>query len=73
LPNAAKSTEKSAPVDYTVWILHTRPETCVDTEFLLSYSAKDVRGKAFVEEKFVEAFKTAHPNWVIKKVTVQER
>jgi hypothetical protein len=62
----------SKSVDYTVWILHVRPEISTDTEFMLSYKAKEKRGKQFVEEMFSQAFKTAHPSWIIKKVTVEE-
>ncbi len=61
------------PVDYTVWILHTRPEISEDTDFMLSYRAKEDRGKQFVAEMFTQAFKTAHPTWVIKQVTVEEK
>ena len=76
--NAVSNIEKpattaSSPVDYTVWILHTRPEVGKDTEFLLSYKAKENKGKQFIEDKFAEAFKTAHPKWIIKKVTVEEK
>jgi hypothetical protein len=63
----------SEPVDYTVRILHVRPEVGKDTEFLLSYNAKESRGKRFIEEMFSQAFKTAHPKWIIKKVTVEEK
>lgn len=66
------ATADSRTIDYTVWILHIRPEVSKDTEFLLSYKAKEHRGKQFVEEMFAKAFKTAHPKWVIKKVTVEE-
>jgi len=62
----------SEAVDYTVWILHIRPEIGTGAEFMLSYKAKEHRGKQFVEEMFSRAFKTAHPSWIIKKVTVQE-
>lgn len=61
----------SQSVDYTVWILHVRPETGTDVEFMLSYKAKENRGKQFIAEMFSHAFKTAHPSWVIKKVVVQ--
>ncbi len=76
--NSASKTENlsvadSQPIDYTVWILHVRPEISKDTEFLLSYKAKEHRGKQFVEDMFAKAFKTAHPKWVIKKVTVEEK
>jgi hypothetical protein len=68
-----EATVDMRPVNYTVWILHTRPEIGQETEFLLSYKAKECRGKQFVEETFAQAFKTAHPSWIIKKVTVEEK
>ena len=76
--NPASNIEKPAvadsqPIDYTVCILHVRPEISKDTKFLLSYKAKEHRGKQFVEEMIAKAFKTAHPKWVIKKVTVEEK
>ncbi len=70
--NKEKVTLDTQAVDYTVFILHTRPEMG-NAEFLLSYKAKENRGKQFVEEAFAKAFKTTHPRWVIKKVTVEEK
>lgn len=62
----------SRAIDYTVWILHIRPEIG-NTEFLLSYKAKEHRDKKFVEEMFSKAFRSAHPSWIIKKVTIEEK
>ncbi|MGD6934072.1 MAG: hypothetical protein ACQCN5_07700 [Candidatus Bathyarchaeia archaeon] len=70
---AVEKEETDCSVDYTVWILHTRPEISENAEFLLSYRAKESRGKQFVSEMFCEAFKTAHPAWIIKKVIVKEQ
>jgi len=72
VPSNNNSAKLSEPVDYTVWILHTRPELGTDTDFLLSYKVKENRNKEYIEEMLSQAFKTAHPHWVIKKVTVEE-
>jgi hypothetical protein len=58
-------------LDYTIKILHVRPEISKDVDFLLTYKAREDRGEKFVEEVFTKAFKTAHPSWIIKKVTVK--
>jgi hypothetical protein len=71
--NIEKEENVPESIDYTVRILHVRPEIGTDTEFLLSYNAKESRGKHFVEEMFAEAFKTAHPKWIIKNLTVEEK
>ena len=60
-------------IDYKIWILHVRPEVGEDVEFLLTYYARENKGKQFVEETFAKAFKVAHPSWIIKKVTVEEK
>ncbi len=62
---------ESKAIDYKIGILHIRPEIDQESEFLLTYRAREKRGEKFVEEMFTKAFKIAHPCWVIKKVTVK--
>ncbi|XHH09192.1 MAG: hypothetical protein ACFCUE_00805 [Candidatus Bathyarchaeia archaeon] len=57
---------------YSVLILHVRPEISETAEFMLSYTVKEKQSKQFVAETLSEAFKTAHPSWIIKQVMVKE-
>ncbi len=63
---------KGKAVSYKVTILHERPEHGVGVEFLATYYAKEENDADSIEEKFKEAFITAHPSWIIKKITVKE-
>jgi hypothetical protein len=58
-------------IDYKIMILHIRPEISESVEFLLTYYARENKGKQYVEEMFVKSFKLAHPSWIIKKVVVE--
>lgn len=66
-----KESDETQTSDFKIEILHIRPEVCGDVEFLLTYNAREKRGEKYVEEIFTKAFKTAHPTWIIKKVTVK--
>ena len=68
-----KETVDPQTIDYSIWIVHIRPEIREDVEFLSTYKARESRGKQFVEEMFAKAFKVAHPSWIIKKVTVEAK
>ncbi len=64
------SQKTKSPKDYTIQILHERPECGCDVEFVATYYVREDRDLQFIEETFRKAFNSAHPSWLIKKVLV---
>jgi hypothetical protein len=62
-----------AEKDYVIRIKHERPELGKGVEFVSTYFAREGKDGKKVEKIFTEAFKSAHPTWVITRVTLEEK
>lgn len=60
-------------MDYRIFILHERPEFGEGVEFLATYYARETKDVRCIEKAFRKAFMSAHPSWIIKKVTVEAK
>lgn len=57
---------------YEIIIMHTRPNFSEHIIFLEPHSVITDEDEEHLKELFTKAFKEAHPEWTIKKVTVEK-
>ena len=65
-----KQDEHGKVLQYVISIFYIRPEFGENCKFLSTYCAKGKKGGRYLKKIFARAFKSAHPTWIMEKVTV---